>query len=83
MVSGPIWTNLVRSRNVIFFLKIVSYGRITASMYKLLNLINHCALAVLCLLNISFCSNSKDTFLPIINIVLLGPDHKCTVSFLV
>ena len=26
VVSGPIWTNLVPNRNVIFFLKIVSYG---------------------------------------------------------
>ena len=28
VVSGLIWTNLVSIRNVIFFLKIVSYGQI-------------------------------------------------------
>ena len=35
---GLIWTSLVPNRNVIFFLKIVSYGQISASRYKLLNL---------------------------------------------
>ena len=34
VVSGPIWTNLVPNRNVVFFIKIVSYGQIRASRYK-------------------------------------------------
>ena len=38
VVLGPIWTDLVPIGNVIFFLKIVSYGQIRESRYKLLNL---------------------------------------------
>ena len=38
VVLGPIWTNIVPIGNVIFFLKMVSYGQFRASRYKLLNL---------------------------------------------
>ena len=41
-VSGPIWTDLVPIRIVIFFLKIVSYGQIRAFRYKILNLKSSC-----------------------------------------
>ena len=37
VVLGPIWTNLVSNKNVIFFLEIVSNGQIRASRYKLWN----------------------------------------------
>ena len=42
VVSGPIWTNWVPNRKVIFFLKIVSYSQIRDSRYRLLNLKTSC-----------------------------------------
>ena len=42
VVLGPIWTNLVSNKDVIFLLKIVSHGQIKPSRYKLWNLKTSC-----------------------------------------